>query len=176
MAQPSHASTWTLSRLPEGHKAIPCKWVFATKYNHLSEPVRYKARLVAKGYTQISGIDGRFAYATGSSTVAEIQGLEASLPLPPPLSFPFRLPFRLPFRFHLPLPLCLPLSLLPFFSVCSEAQSESFAFRLERRSVEWKVLEKHKSNQSAVFWGDFFNTSKVPLMFILASFIIFISF
>ena len=57
MVRLSHAGTWTLTRLPEGRKAIPCKWVFATKYNHLGELVRYKARLVAKGYTQIPGID-----------------------------------------------------------------------------------------------------------------------
>ena len=43
--------TWRLANLPEGKKAIGCKWVFAKKEGFPNqEDVRYKARLVAKGY------------------------------------------------------------------------------------------------------------------------------
>ena len=49
-------STWSLTTLPPGKRAIGCKWVFAIKTNVNSE-VRYKARLVAKGFLQKEGID-----------------------------------------------------------------------------------------------------------------------
>ena len=49
--------TWSLSDLPSGHKAIPCKWVFALKRNVNGKIERYKARLVAKGCNQIFGVD-----------------------------------------------------------------------------------------------------------------------
>ena len=50
--------TWKLTQLPEGRKAIGCKWVFAKKEGFPSEEdIRYKARLVAKGYAQKEGID-----------------------------------------------------------------------------------------------------------------------
>ncbi|KAL4580653.1 hypothetical protein LXL04_016853 [Taraxacum kok-saghyz] len=42
--------TWNLVSLPEGKRAIGCKWVFAKKEV-------YKARLVAKGYAQKEGVD-----------------------------------------------------------------------------------------------------------------------
>ena len=43
--------TWKLTQLPEGRKAIGCKWVFVKKEGFLSEEdILYKARLVAKGY------------------------------------------------------------------------------------------------------------------------------
>ena len=49
--------TWRLANLPEGKKAIGCKWVFAKKEGFPNqEDVRYKARLVAKGYAQKEGI------------------------------------------------------------------------------------------------------------------------
>ncbi|GBP05998.1 Retrovirus-related Pol polyprotein from transposon TNT 1-94 [Eumeta japonica] len=50
-------STWSLANLPEGKKAIPCKWVFALKRDVNGEIERYKARLVAKGCNQRFGID-----------------------------------------------------------------------------------------------------------------------
>ncbi|GJT08382.1 transposable element, partial [Tanacetum coccineum] len=50
--------TWELTNLPEGKKAIGCKWVYAKKEGFPSQDdVRYKARLVAKGYAQKVGID-----------------------------------------------------------------------------------------------------------------------
>ena len=42
--------TWTLVNLPEGRKAIDCRWVFKIKYNPDGAIERHKARLVAKGY------------------------------------------------------------------------------------------------------------------------------
>ena len=38
--------------LPNGAKAIGCKWVFKTKKDSLGNIERYKVRLVAKGFTQ----------------------------------------------------------------------------------------------------------------------------
>ncbi|KAG8499288.1 hypothetical protein CXB51_005805 [Gossypium anomalum] len=50
--------TWDLVKLPEGKKAVRCKWVFKKKEGTLRvEEPRYKARLVAKGYSQIPGVD-----------------------------------------------------------------------------------------------------------------------
>jgi Reverse transcriptase (RNA-dependent DNA polymerase)/gag-polypeptide of LTR copia-type/Integrase core domain/GAG-pre-integrase domain len=50
-------NTWELVDLPEGRKAIGCKWVFKLKMNPDNTIDRYKARLVAKGYSQKEGID-----------------------------------------------------------------------------------------------------------------------
>ncbi|PSR81443.1 hypothetical protein PHLCEN_2v6371 [Hermanssonia centrifuga] len=44
--------TWELVDLPEGQKAIKCKWVYTIKADGC-----YKARLVAKGFSQQYGID-----------------------------------------------------------------------------------------------------------------------
>jgi hypothetical protein len=48
---------WDLVELPNGAKAIGCKWVFKTKKDSLGNIERYKARLVAKGFTHKKGID-----------------------------------------------------------------------------------------------------------------------
>ena len=43
---------WYYVELPDGAKAIDCKWVFKTKRDSKGNIIRYKARLVAKGFTQ----------------------------------------------------------------------------------------------------------------------------
>lgn len=55
--------TWSLVNLPKGQKAIPCRWVYATKRNVNGEIERYKARLVAKGCNQRYGIDFHETYS-----------------------------------------------------------------------------------------------------------------
>ena len=47
---------WDLVELPDGIKAIGCKWVFKTK-DSLGNIERHKAKLVAKGFNQREGID-----------------------------------------------------------------------------------------------------------------------
>ncbi|KAL6345280.1 hypothetical protein AAG906_015763 [Vitis piasezkii] len=46
-----------LVELPNGAKAIGCKWGFKTKKDSLSNIERYKVRLVAKWFTQKEGVD-----------------------------------------------------------------------------------------------------------------------
>jgi hypothetical protein len=46
-----------LTSLPEGKKAVGCKWVFTVKQSLEGTIERYKARLVARGYSQTYGID-----------------------------------------------------------------------------------------------------------------------
>ena len=48
---------WDLVELPDGIKAIGCKWVFKTKKDSLGNIERHKARLVAKGFNEREGID-----------------------------------------------------------------------------------------------------------------------
>lgn len=49
--------TWTLTKLPEGRKAIKSKWVYKLKRNEIGNVIRFKARLVAKGCSQRYGLD-----------------------------------------------------------------------------------------------------------------------
>ncbi|KAI3758794.1 hypothetical protein L6452_06366 [Arctium lappa] len=49
--------TWKLVPLPEGKRAIGCKWVFKTKFKQDGTIERYKARLVAQGFTQRANED-----------------------------------------------------------------------------------------------------------------------
>lgn len=55
--------TWDLVDLPDGCRAMPCKWVFKIKYNDDDTVSRYKARLVAKGCSQRYGLDYQETYA-----------------------------------------------------------------------------------------------------------------
>ena len=48
---------WELTELPEGRKAVGCKWVFKVKHNVDGSIERYKARLVAQGFCQQYGED-----------------------------------------------------------------------------------------------------------------------
>ncbi len=55
--------TWRLVTLPEGRKAVGCRWVFRIKRDEDGKVQRYKARLVAQGYSQKAGIDFAETYA-----------------------------------------------------------------------------------------------------------------
>ena len=50
-------NTWELVELPEGRKAIGCKWVFRVKYDGNGEVKRFKGRLSAQGLSQKYGIN-----------------------------------------------------------------------------------------------------------------------
>ena len=54
---------WYLTALPQGKKAIPCKWVFKRKLNVDGSIERYKACLVIKGFYQKEGIDFNAVFA-----------------------------------------------------------------------------------------------------------------
>ncbi|OAP03954.1 hypothetical protein AXX17_AT3G36890 [Arabidopsis thaliana] len=57
MESMSQNKVWTLVDLPDGVKAIKCKWIFMKKIDMDGNIQIYKARLVAKGFKQIHGID-----------------------------------------------------------------------------------------------------------------------
>jgi len=48
---------WNLVDLPDGVKAIECKWIFKRKIDLDGNVHIHKARLVAKGFRQIHGVD-----------------------------------------------------------------------------------------------------------------------
>lgn len=70
-------NVWQLVKLPEGKKAIGCKWVYKHKTNADGSLERYKARLVAKGYSQEPGLD----YDETFSPVARFESLRTLLAL-----------------------------------------------------------------------------------------------
>jgi hypothetical protein len=45
------------TRLPEGRKAVSCKWIYIVKQNSEGKVENYEAKLVARGYSQTYGID-----------------------------------------------------------------------------------------------------------------------
>lgn len=67
--------TWTLVKLPVGHKAISNRWVYRIKRNSEGEQVSYKARLVVRGFSQREGID----YNETFSPVARFDTIRALL-------------------------------------------------------------------------------------------------
>ncbi|KAG8483306.1 hypothetical protein CXB51_022295 [Gossypium anomalum] len=50
-------NTWDLVPLPDGRRAVGCKWIFKVKRHADGSVARYKGRLVVKGYLQEAGVD-----------------------------------------------------------------------------------------------------------------------
>ncbi|CAH9096264.1 unnamed protein product, partial [Cuscuta epithymum] len=50
-------STWNLTHLPPGKRALGCRWVYKIKYHADGRVERYKARLVVFGNRQVAGLD-----------------------------------------------------------------------------------------------------------------------
>lgn len=55
--------TWELVPLPDGRKAVGCKWVYRIKRDANGNIKTWKARLVAKGYSQVEGLDFQEVFA-----------------------------------------------------------------------------------------------------------------
>ena len=49
--------TWSLVKLPAGHRVVGLKWVFKLKRNEHGAIVKHKAHLIAKGYVHKQGVD-----------------------------------------------------------------------------------------------------------------------
>ena len=77
-------NTWTIVPLPEGKKAVGCKWVFSIKHKADGTVERYKVRLVAKGYTQTYEVD----YQETFSPVAKLSTVRVLLSLATNLDWP----------------------------------------------------------------------------------------
>jgi hypothetical protein len=56
-------STWFLCTLPDGRKAIDCKWVFTVKPKADGTIDKFKARLVVRGFSQQPGVDYNDTFA-----------------------------------------------------------------------------------------------------------------
>ncbi|KAI5350901.1 hypothetical protein L3X38_003792 [Prunus dulcis] len=55
--------TWSIVKLPQGKRAVGCKWVYKTKFKSDGSLERHKARLVAKGFTQTFRVDYKETFA-----------------------------------------------------------------------------------------------------------------
>lgn len=49
--------TWKLVSLLDGHKVVPCKWVFRIKFQNSNDLDKYKICLVLKGFSQSEDVD-----------------------------------------------------------------------------------------------------------------------
>lgn len=80
MASLRENHTWEKQALPDGAKAIPCKWVFRVKTNPDGTVDKFKARLVIKGYSQRQGVDYNqtFSPVARMSTVRSVLSIVAS--------------------------------------------------------------------------------------------------
>lgn len=54
---------WVLEDLPEGRKAIGCRWTYIIKHDSDGNISHYKAHLVAHGFSHIPGIDYNDTFA-----------------------------------------------------------------------------------------------------------------
>ena len=74
---------WDLVELPQGAKAVGCKWVYKTKRDSLCNIERYQARLIAKGFTQKEGIDYKetFSHVSNKDSLCIILVLVAHFDL-----------------------------------------------------------------------------------------------
>ncbi|MCO5567241.1 hypothetical protein L7F22_020930 [Adiantum nelumboides] len=72
--------TWELTELPQGKKALPCKWMYKKKYTTKDPEPKDKARLVAKGFKKKKGddFDEVFSSVVKMTTLHLVLGLVAT--------------------------------------------------------------------------------------------------
>jgi hypothetical protein len=68
---------WNLVDLPDGSRAVECKWVFKKKIVIDGNVYVYKARLIAKGFQQVQGVD----YVETFSIIAMLKSVNVMLAL-----------------------------------------------------------------------------------------------
>ncbi|CAI7812256.1 unnamed protein product [Closterium sp. NIES-53] len=87
--------TWDLVVLPEGKKAVQCKWVLRIKTNDKGQVTIYKNRLVAKGFMQKEKQDFNEIFAPTAKPptlrLGEMYGIENERKVATPLSAEFKL-------------------------------------------------------------------------------------
>lgn len=67
--------TWKIVDIPQGQKAIGCKWIFRMKSNPDGSINKFKARLMAEGFTKRPGID----YVDTLASVARKESINDAL-------------------------------------------------------------------------------------------------